>query len=84
VNKPPSLWIQGTNDLIHDYEDPDSGFEGTEARRFVDLYRKAGGNIDLEYYDAPLHFTTDHPDLPQSIAAMKSVVRFVHQMAGTN
>lgn len=84
VNKPPSLWIQGTNDLIHDYEDPNSGFEGTEARRFVDLYRKAGGNIDLEYYDAPLHFTTDHPDLPQSIAAMKSVVRFVHQMAGTN
>jgi hypothetical protein len=40
VRTPPALWIQGTNDLIHDYVDPDSKFEGTEASRFVDLYRK--------------------------------------------
>ena len=79
VKTPPSLWIQGTNDLIHDYVDPNSGFEGTEAGRFVDLYRKAGGNIELVYYDAPLHFTTDHPSLAESIMAMKKVVSFIHQ-----
>jgi acetyl esterase/lipase len=79
VRTPPALWIQGTNDLIHDYLDPDSKFEGTEASRFVELYRKAGGEIQLEYFDAPLHFTTDLPDLPQSVAAMESAVSFVHQ-----
>ena len=78
VATPPALWIQGTNDLIHDYRDPNSGFDGTEAQRFVDRYRRAGGEIELEYYDAPLHFTTDHPDLPQSIAAMERAVAFVH------
>ena len=43
------------------------------------LYRKAGGKIDLEYYDAPLHFTSDHPELPESIAAMKRAVAFTHE-----
>ena len=75
----PALWIQSTNDLIHDYRDPDSGFPGTEAARFVANYRRAGGEIALEYYDAPLHFTTEHPTMPQSIAAMQRVVAFVHE-----
>ena len=79
VATPPALWIQGTNDLIHDYRDPNSGFDGTEAQRFVDRYRRAGGEIALEYYDAPLHFTTEHPDMPESIAALKRVAAFVHQ-----
>ena len=79
VLTPPALWIQGTNDLIHDYRDPDSGFPGTEAQRFVANYRRAGGEIALEYYDAPLHFTTEHPTMPQSIAAMQRVVAFVHE-----
>jgi acetyl esterase/lipase len=79
VVMPPALWIQGTNDLIHDYRDPDSGFPGTEAQRFVANYRRAGGEIALEYYDAPLHFTTEHPTMPQSIAAMKRVVAFIQK-----
>jgi hypothetical protein len=78
VAKPPALWIQSRNDLIHDYRDPNSGFDGSEAQRFIDRYRRAGGEIALEYYDAPLHFTTDRPELPQSIAAMQRVVAFVH------
>jgi acetyl esterase/lipase len=77
VEAPPALWIQSTNDLIHDYRDPNSGFDGTEAQRFVERYRGAGGKIALEYYDAPLHFTTDHPELPQSVAAMHRLVGFV-------
>ena len=79
VATPPALWIQGSNDLIHDYRDPASGFDGSEAQRFVDRYRRAGGEIALAYYDAPLHFTTEHPDLPQSIAALERVVAFVHE-----
>jgi acetyl esterase len=79
VVMPPALWIQTRGDLIHDYRDPESGFDGTEAQRFVALYRKAGGTIDLEYYDAPLHFTSDHPELPQSIAALKRAVAFTHE-----
>ena len=79
VATPPALWIQSTNDLIHDYHDPESDFPGSEAQRFVRNYRKAGGEIVLEYYDAPLHFTTEHPTMPQSIAAMARVVAFVHE-----
>jgi hypothetical protein len=79
VATPPALWVQGSNDLIHDYRDPHSGFDGSEAQRFVDRYRRAGGRIALEYYDAPLHFTTEHPDMPQSVAALERVAAFVHE-----
>jgi len=79
VVTPPVLWIQGTNDLIHDYRDPDSGFPGTEAQRFVESYHRVGAEIGLEYYDAPLHFTTEHPMMPQSMAAMQRVKAFVHE-----
>jgi hypothetical protein len=48
----------------------------------VDRYRRVGGEIALEYYDAPLHFTSEHPELPQSVAAMKRVVDFVHGRVG--
>ena len=72
VAMPPAIWIQTKNDLIHDYRDPNSGFDGTEAQRFAAMYRKAGGNIDLEYFDAPLHFTNDHPELPESISGAQA------------
>jgi acetyl esterase len=81
VALPPALWIQGTNDLIHDYHDPNSGFAGTEAQRFVEQYSKAGGKAVLEYFDAPLHFTTEHPNMPASIAAMKATVAFIQEHA---
>ena len=77
VLTPPAIWIQGTDDLIHDYTDPNSGFAGTEAARFVDRYQRAGGEIELHYYDAPLHFTSAHPELPQSQAALERVVAFI-------
>jgi acetyl esterase/lipase len=79
VDLPPAIWIQSRGDLIHDYRDPNSGFDGSEAPRFISLYRKAGGDIALHYYDAPLHFTSERPDLPQSIEAMLRVTEFVHR-----
>jgi acetyl esterase len=78
VATPPALWIQGTNDLIHDYTDPESDFGGSEAHRFVDRYRRAGGDVTLRYYDAPLHFTTEEPDSTDAIAALREAVAFVH------
>ena len=80
VAMPPAIWIQTRGDLIHDYRDPNSGFDGSEAQRFAAMYRKAGGSIDLQYFDAPLHFTNDHPELPESQRALKARGR-LHQAA---
>lgn len=44
---PPALWIQGRPDPVHDYRDPEAGFDGNEPERFVAAYRRAGGMIDL-------------------------------------
>ena len=33
---PPAIWIQSRNDLIHDYRDPHSGFDGSEALQQLD------------------------------------------------
>lgn len=49
VQTPPALWIQGQPDDVHDYRDPEGGFDGTEAERFAANYRKAGGEIELAY-----------------------------------
>jgi hypothetical protein len=79
VVMPPTLWLQPKGDLVHDYRDPNSGFDGTEAQRFVALYRKAGGDIELEYYDAPLHFTQEHPTDPPARAAFARANAFIHK-----
>jgi acetyl esterase len=47
VPLPPALWIQGKPDPTHDYRDPRGTFDGNEPERFVQNYRKAGGEIDL-------------------------------------
>lgn len=79
VELPPCLWIQSTNDEVHDYRDIESAFPGPEADRFVAAYRKAGGEIELSRYDAPMMFTTAHPTLPASVAALDVLCRFVHR-----
>ena len=77
--KPRVIWTQTTVDLMHDYTDPNGGFPGSEARRFADRYKKAGGEIELNYYEAPMHFTSDKPELPQSQTALKRVAEWIHQ-----
>lgn len=79
VATPPALWIQASEDDVHNYRDPASGFDGTEADRFVARYRQAGGAIELARYEAPALFTTVKPDLPQSIEALKRITAFVHR-----
>jgi len=51
VVMPPAIWIQGRPDLTHDYHDEDSNFPGNEPERFVSNYRKAGGDIEITYFD---------------------------------
>jgi len=51
VVMPPAVWLQGRPDLTHDYHDPDSDFPGNEPERFVSNYRKAGGEIEIAYFD---------------------------------
>jgi acetyl esterase len=48
---PPAVWFQERGDQMHDYKDEDSSFPGTEAPRFIANYRKAGGEIELHYFD---------------------------------
>lgn len=51
LQTPPTLWIQGRPDPVHDYNDPDSDFQGNEPDRFVARYRAAGGTIEITDID---------------------------------
>src|SRR5579885_2515747 len=62
LSLPPAIWFQGRGDAIHDYKDPESDFPGNEPQRFCANYRKAGGDIVLEYVEMDRH-TGHSPDL---------------------
>jgi acetyl esterase len=51
--------------VLHDYKDADANFPGNEPQRFVANYRKAGGEIALEYIDAERH-AGHSPDLSKT------------------
>ena len=65
VLTPPAVWYQGHGDMMHDYKDAESDFPGNEPQRFVAAYRKAGGDIALEYIDMERH-AGHSPDLSKS------------------
>ena len=65
VETPPAIWFQGQADALHDYKDADSDFPGNEPQRFVANYRKAGGEIALEYIAMERH-AGHTPDLSQT------------------
>ena len=67
IETPPAVWLQGTPDIVHEYLDPESGQTNKEPERFCNLYRKAGGEIDLirvDYFER------------EKAAAMKKLVPF--------
>jgi acetyl esterase len=76
VLTPPAIWFQGQGDMLHDYKDPDSTFPGNEPQRFVANYRKAGGEIALEYIPMERH-AGHSPDLSQARDAFAQMVEFV-------
>lgn len=76
VELPPAVWFQARGDVVHDYKDPDSDFPGNEPQRFCANYRKAGGEIALEYIDMDRH-SGHAPDLSKSGGMFASMVDFV-------
>jgi acetyl esterase/lipase len=76
VMLPPAIWFQGQGDTLHDYRDADSSFPGNEPQRFVANYRKAGGEISLEYIPMERH-AGHSPDLSQAADAFAKMVAFV-------
>jgi acetyl esterase/lipase len=78
VLTPPAIWFQGRGDRLHDYKDVESRFPGNEPQRFVDAYRKAGGEIALEYIDAERH-TGHSPDLSKTGDMFERMVAFVRR-----
>ncbi len=73
---PPAIWVQGQGDTLHDYRDPDSPVPANEPQRFVANYRKAGGEIVLEYIPMERH-AGHSPDLTQARDAFAKMVEFV-------
>jgi acetyl esterase/lipase len=76
VLTPPAVWFQGRGDMLHDYKDADSSFAGNEPQRFVENYRKAGGEITLEYIDADRH-AGHSPDLSKTGDMFERMVAWV-------
>jgi acetyl esterase len=76
VQLPPTIWFQGRGDLVHDYKDPETNFTGNEPARFVANYKKAGGDIALEYIEMERH-AGHSPDLSKIGGAFADMVTFV-------
>ena len=77
---PPAIWHQGRGDLMHDYKDEDFKGADTEAPRFSASYRKAGGNIELAYFDTdrkPGH----SPDLTKIGDTFERMLAFIGKHA---
>jgi acetyl esterase/lipase len=77
VQLPPAVWFQAHGDAMHDYKDVESDFSGNEPQRFVAAYRKAGGEIALEYFQGGAH-PGHSPDLSQTGDMFERMVKFVH------
>ena len=70
VATPPAFLFQGTKDKWTPV---------ATVQNFVELYRKAGGTIELVLYEGEPHaFVNDHPEspnTPKAVAAMTSFIR---------
>ena len=76
VALPPAIWHQGRGDMLHDYKDEDFKGSDTEAPRFAANYKKAGGNIELHYFDSdrkPGH----SPDLTKIGDTFEKMLAFI-------
>jgi acetyl esterase len=77
VQTPAAIWFQGRGDLLHDYKDTESSFAGNEPQRFIHNYRKAGGEIELEYIEMERH-AGHSPDLTQVGDMFERMAAWVH------
>ncbi len=71
---PPTLYIQGTKDIVHPRADLDL---------FVANYRKAGGHLALEMFDGEAEgFIIRRPSSDSAVRAIGKIAEFVHEHAG--
>jgi len=71
VQLPPVIYLQGTADPAHPRPNLD---------RFVAAYRKAGGRVDLHFFEGMSQaFITDAPTHPHSLDAIDKIIEFVHR-----
>ena len=74
VQLPPVMYVQGTRDDAHPRPDLD---------RFVELYRKAGGQVDLKLFDGEEQgFINRKPTSAAAGEAVTQIIGFVHRHAG--
>lgn len=69
VEMPPVLYLQGAAEVVHPRADLD---------RFVELYRRRGGKVDLTLYEGEVEGFIRNPDSKSGPAARRRVVDFVH------
>ena len=71
VPTPPVLYLQGTADVAHPRPNLD---------RFVAAYRKAGGRLDLKFFEGVGEaFVKKDPGSPASLECIDTVIEFVHR-----
>lgn len=83
VELPPVLYIQDTRDIVH---------PRAQLERFVELYRKAGGQVDLELSEgasdafaprnppaALRHLAKQDPSSPSAMRVIEKMAAFVHE-----
>lgn len=74
VETPPVLYVRGTKDVAHPRPDLD---------RFVDQYRKAGGQVELKLFDGEAEgFINRKPTSAAAGQAVTQIIEFVHRHAG--
>lgn len=73
VEMPPALYLQGSRDVAHPRPDLD---------RFVALYRKAGGQVELELYEGEAEGFIRNQASPAAGQAIKRIIEFVHKQLG--
>ena len=74
VELPPVLYVQGTKDVAHPRPDLD---------RFVEQYRKAGGQVDLKLFDDEAEgFINRKPTSAVAGQAVTQIIEFVHHQIG--
>jgi acetyl esterase len=74
VEMPPVLYLQGTADVAHPVPNRD---------RFIELYKKAGGRVDLRLFpDVGEAFITNDPTSQQARDAMEHIIGFVQRELG--
>ena len=78
VLTPPAVWYQAHGDIMHDYKDTESAFDGNEPQRFCAAYRKAGGSIALDYVDMERQAGSS-PDLSKCGDMFGRMVEFVER-----